>query len=335
MDKRNPLISILMPAKNAELYISECIVSISNQTYTNWELIVVNDHSTDQTKQILQELISTDNRIKAIDNEGHGIIKALQLAYQHSNGSLITRMDADDLMSNDKLSLMAKLITAKGPGNLIVGLVEYFKDGGIGAGYFKYAEWLNTLTLKGDNYNQIYKECIIPSPCWMVFRTDLDQCDAFNSELYPEDYDLAFRFRKRGLNILPVNKVIHYWRDHDSRASRNDSNYADNRFIELKIHHFLYQDYNQEQQLILWGAGSKGKEIAKKLLSRNIRFEWITNNTKKIGKDIYGVKIQSETLIKNNFKKQIIVSLSSPTDKKYAIDKLNKINLDYTAFWFA
>jgi glycosyltransferase involved in cell wall biosynthesis len=334
MDKRNSLISILIPAKNAESYLRACIDSITAQTYANWELIVVNDHSTDQTPVILKDLTTTDNRIKTLNNEGHGIINALRLAYQNSRGNLITRMDADDLMSKDKLSLMSSLLTSNGRGNLAVGLVEYFKEGGVGPGYLKYAEWLNTLTSNGENFNQIYKECSIPSPCWMTYREDLDQCNAFLSDQYPEDYDLAFRFRSQRLNVLPVNKVIHYWRDHDTRASRNDPNYEDNRFINLKVHYFLKQDYDVAQSLILWGAGNKGKEIAKNLISRNVKFEWVTNNHKKIGKDIYGVKIQSEEYINSENKSQIIVTLSSPSDKKYALEKLNLCKQTITAYWF-
>ncbi|MCW9041214.1 MAG: glycosyltransferase, partial [Flavobacteriales bacterium] len=81
------MISIIMPVKNTSLYLSECLNSIINQTEKNWELIAVNDHSTDNSKEILASFANQDNRIKVWDNTGNGIIDALQLAYSKSSGT--------------------------------------------------------------------------------------------------------------------------------------------------------------------------------------------------------------------------------------------------------
>ena len=92
-------VSILMPAKNAALYIDDCIQSIIKQSYTEWELIVVNDHSTDATLHHLAQFATLDSRIHVHNNKGQGIIAALRLAYAHARGAYITRMDADDILS--------------------------------------------------------------------------------------------------------------------------------------------------------------------------------------------------------------------------------------------
>ena len=128
-----------------------------------------------------------------------------------------------------------------------------------------------------------------------------------------EDYDLAFRFRKQGLKIAPIKKIIHHWRDYETRTSRTDKNYADNQFHELKVKHFLAQDYQIHFSLILWGAGRKGKKIAQLLLKQGISFEWICNNPKKIGKHIYSVQLKSLSRLKA-MKSQIIIAVSSPND---------------------
>jgi hypothetical protein len=220
-------------------------------------------------------------------------------------------MDSDDIMEPNKLELLHNNLAEKGNEHIAVGLVNYFSNSELGNGYTKYADWLNNLTLSESNFDDIYKECSIPSPCWMVSKTDFDTCGGFNSEIYPEDYDLAFRFKKQGLKITAVKQVIHNWRDYDTRTSRTDSNYSDNRFSELKIKHFLDQDYNSELPLILWGAGNKGKQLAKLLLQNNIKFNWICNNSNKIGKDIYTVKMERLDLITQTPKAQVIVAISS------------------------
>jgi len=138
-ESKQPLVSILMPAKNASLFLGECIDSIIAQSYKDWELIVVDDNSSDDTAQILADYSSRDNRIQCFSNAGSGIIAALQLAFSESYGSYITRMDADDKMSADKLALMTAALHKKGRGHVAVGLVKYFSADGVGEGYRRYA----------------------------------------------------------------------------------------------------------------------------------------------------------------------------------------------------
>lgn len=311
---KTPLISIVMPVYNAALYLDECLQSILDQSYKNWELIAVNDFSEDDSEEILSRWCEKDQRITRLKNSKKGIIEALQLAYSQSTGELITRMDADDLMHRSKLEKMSKALMKSGEKHLAVCSVHYFKQKGpIGDGYKRYAEWLNKLTAASNNFDEIYKECVIPSPGWMCFRADFDALGAFESDRYPEDYDLAFRFRNAGLKILGVNTVLHFWRDHDERASRNDPNYTDNRFIDLKTQMFMEHDLDRSRTLILWGAGKKGKDIAKLLLNEGVAFDWITETPQKQGVNIYGKVLKGPSHI--DFK-QIIVAVAGDAMQK-------------------
>ena len=311
-----PSISILMPVKNAELYLTECLDSIKKQSYSDWELIAVNDHSSDGSKAILERESNRDDRIRVIQNEGQGIIHALRLAYSMSRGNMITRMDADDLMTVHKLEVMSRDLEKYGPGHIAIGQVEYFSVNHLGEGYQRYAEWLNGLSSKGENFTEIYKECVVPSPCWMTFRDDLDDCGAFGSDLYPEDYDLCFRFFMGGLKCIPSNEILHLWRDHSERASRNDAHYLDNRFIELKVHYFARMMKDTERPIVLWGAGKKGKLIATHFIERGIEFHWITNNKKKIGLSIYDHLIIGPDNFDSLENPLLIIAIAAPNDQK-------------------
>ncbi|MEL6124142.1 MAG: glycosyltransferase family 2 protein, partial [Bacteroidota bacterium] len=258
-DLHDGLVSILMPIKNGLPFLEKCIDSIVEQSISNWELIAVDDRSTDDTAALLERYAARDPRISWYPNPGIGIITALREALDRSRGDYITRMDADDLMTQHKLNMLRERMINYGPGHLAVGLVRYFSVDGVGPGYRRYADWLNHLTMSEQNFEDIYRECVIPSPCWMVHRSDLIRIGGFDADIYPEDYDLAFRFRSVGLKVVKVPAVIHMWRDHPYRASRNDPHYRDNRFLELKLMWFLRSDYNSHQTLVIWGAGHKGK----------------------------------------------------------------------------
>ncbi len=285
---QEPLVSILIPFKNTQDFLVECLQSILDQTYQNWEVIAVNDHSTDVSKTLVSEYCENDSRIQVLDNTGKGIIPALRTAYAQSKGQLISRMDADDIMTPNKLEFMTSSLVQSGQGHVAVGQVKYFAENGINDGYKRYEHWLNALTGNGNNYSEIYKECVIPSPCWMTYREDLDACGAYEPDRYPEDYDLAFRFYEKGLHCIPCAEVLHHWRDYESRTSRTSEHYAQNYFLDIKLHYFLKLDRKPQRPLVIWGAGTKGKTIAKSLVEKQIDFYWVCDNINKIGKEIYG-----------------------------------------------
>lgn len=309
-----------MPAKNSARFLRKTLDSILDQTEKNWELVAVNDGSTDETSVILSEYAKKDCRIKLFDNEhGSGIIPALKTAFRHSRGNLITRMDSDDLMTPDKLEIMRELLNERGRGHIATGMVECFSDEGIKDGYRKYEKWLNEVILSDDPYSEVYKECVLQSSCWMIHRGDLLHAGAFEPEIYPEDYDLCFRFYKNGFKPVadPEKGILHYWRDHAGRVSRNNPEYADQQFFDLKLKYFFELERDNSRNLILWGAGSKGKKLARKILDGYERsFRWITENPKKIGERIYGINMESVKVVSDQGKYQIIIAVSSPEEIK-------------------
>ncbi len=325
---QDPLISIITPFKNTEAYLADCIQSILEQTYTNWELLIVDDSSTDESYKIVNAFAETDSRIKLFKNHGNGIIDALQLAFKHSKGDFITRMDSDDIMLPNKLEVLLQHLIANGKKHVAIGLVEYFSETGVGEGYKSYETWLNNLTKMGNNYSEIYKECVIPSPCWMAFRSDFIACDAFNPNIYPEDYDLTFRFYKNQIKCIPCNEILHKWRDYSTRTSRTHVHYAQNHFTELKTHHFLDIDYNTTKKLIIWGAGTKGKLIAKILIEQNIPFEWICDNPKKIGKAIYGKEMKNFDALSKIKNPQSIITVANKTAQLEIRSYLETLNME-------
>ncbi len=313
---QKPLISILTPFKNTAQFLPDCLNSIIGQTYQNWELIIVDDHSTDDSYNVVKGFQEIDSRIKLFTNDGVGIIDALRFAYSHSKGGYITRMDSDDIMDPEKLEVLLKNLTTFGRKHIALGLVKYFRLDGINEGYYKYEKWLNELTENGNNYSEIYKECVIPSPCWMIHRDDLETCGAFKPNLYPEDYDLTFRMYKFKIKCIPCKKLLHYWRDYDSRTSRTSHYYTQNYFLDIKIKYFLELDHDSSRPLTVWGAGFKGKSIAKYLVDKDIPFTWICDNPKKLGKTIYGQKMHHFATLKELEHPQSIVTVANEAAQK-------------------
>lgn len=331
-----PLVSIIMAVKDTAPYLHECIDSIINQTYQNWELIAVNDHSSDETPAILKAYSEQDSRVRYFDSDKPKLIPTLQVAYAQVRGELINRMDSDDRMPLDKIEVLVKEWLKYGKGTVIAGGTEHFVDEGeVGDGFLKYERWLNEVARTSSHYQQIYKECVIPSHCWIIHKEDFDAVDAFNPLVYPEDYDLCFRFYRHGLKVVGIDKILHFWRDRSNRISRTWDEYKDNRYFDLKLRFFYELDRDRSRPLVLWGAGRNGKDMARLLQSYDDTFHWVCDNENKIGKDIYGVIMQHFDAIPEIENPQIMVVVSSPDGKKAILEHLTQWEKKPVEdFWF-
>ena len=181
----------------------------------------------------------------------------------------------------------------------------------------------------------MYKECVIPSACWLIHRETFDRIGGFNSTVYPEDYDLCFRIIEYGLSIKGCNQVLHKWRDHTTRISRNDDSYADNRFFPIKAKYFKTIHYDERRPLFLWGAGKNGKVLAKELMNVGVSFRWVCDNVRKVGKDIYDIRMEEISVLKSSHNPQIILAVASPEEQSSIRMELEKLKLkEGIHFWF-
>jgi glycosyltransferase involved in cell wall biosynthesis len=319
------MVSIVIPYKNPLPYFEDCLKSIVNQSYKKLQIILVNDHSTDDSEKLALKYSIEDSRIELVNNIGSGIVDALNTGSEIAKGKFITRMDADDIMSDNKIEILRSLIDKKKIKHIAVGSVKYFASKKqMGKGYLKYANWLNDLTSNEGNFTEIYKECTIPSCCWMMHRSDFENIKGFKKLNYPEDYDFLFRVYYNQIKLTTTKEIIHLWRDHPMRTSRNSKDYLFENFIPLKVKYLIENELRTKEELVLWGSGKKGKLVAKKLIEKNCSFTWISDNQKKIGLEIYQQKIQSTELLKLEKKKLIICSISSKDFKNPENSKYNK-----------
>ena len=118
-------ISIIIPVYNAELYLSESLNSVANQSYRNWELIAINDGSTDKSLDILNQEHKKDSRIKIISISNSGVSHARNVGLSAANGDYILFLDADDLLMPKSLQT---LLGARKRSNPTIKLSDLFKQ---------------------------------------------------------------------------------------------------------------------------------------------------------------------------------------------------------------
>jgi len=313
----SPKISIIIAARNTAPYIDLCLLSIQHQSFTDWECIVCDDHSDDETASVIQRFVQKDPRFKYVLSAGNRLNPALQTAYPLSTGTWINRMDSDDIMPRRKLEIMITEAECRGKGHVIAGGTQHFADKGeVADGFKRYDTWLNTVATEQRYRQDAYVECVLPSHCWLVHRDDFERVGGFKRNSYPEDYDLFFRYYQAGLRFIGLPYTLHYWRDRSERISRTWDEYKDNRYYDIKLKYFFKLDRDPNKTLAVWGAGRNGKDLVRRILSYEQDIRWFCDNENKIGHIIYDIKIESSAVLSTKQDIQLLICVSSPSGKQ-------------------
>jgi glycosyltransferase involved in cell wall biosynthesis len=295
-----PGISVLLPCRDAETTLAECIESLCLQTLPDFEVIAVDDCSADRTREILDRWAAHDDRVTVIGGSGSGVADALALAAERAEADLLARMDADDIAHPERLELQNRFmlerrdIAACGTG------VRYFPRAILGSGYVRYEDWLNSLHEPADIDRDLFVECPLAHPTLVVRADAFNDVDGYRSVGWPEDYDLLLRLHRRGHRMANLPEVLLEWRVTQGRLSMWSEAYSAEAFRRCKVHHLLRGYLPPGRKVVLWGAGRVGKALARELLRHQLQpAAFVDLDPRKIGQTIHGAPVQPPSCLKD------------------------------------
>ncbi len=230
------LVSVLLPVRDGADTVGRAIASIRRQTWEDWELVVVDDGSTDATPEILAQLAREDARIHILTRPRQGVVAALNAGLLVARGSLLARMDADDESHPERLAAQREGFAVDRHGELgVVGcLVAFGGDRDRHAGYALHVDWSNALVTPEAIALNRFVESPLAHPS-VMFRADLVQrLGGYRDGAFPEDYELWLRWLDAGVAMAKVPRVLLTWHDAPQRLSRTDPRYAPEAFFRVK-----------------------------------------------------------------------------------------------------
>lgn len=234
-----PLVSVIMPSYNSKKYIKKAIDSVLEQTYSNFELIIVDGNSTDGTLDILDEYKKQDRRIKVIQDEGRGIGAALQLGCQIASGKFIARMDSDDIAINTRFEKQLKIFHSTPNLILVASPVIYINEDDSIVGYsFPY-------TNKRIIQEKVY---LIAHPTVMMKKDAYVKAGGYQPLLRAEDYFLWNRMRLMGEFYIFKEPLIKYRLLQDSLSHTLDDNF--NKKLGRKLESYFIKPIISEIDII-------------------------------------------------------------------------------------
>ncbi len=209
-NNQHPVVSVIVPCYNYAAYLSECLDSILAQTFTDWECIIADNCSTDNTKEIAGKYVQKDSRFKYIYCEIKGVSAARNKAIANSSGKYILPVDADDRIGAGYLQKAVPVLEEKSNVTIVYCQAELF---GHVSGKWNLPEY---------SLEKMLKQNIIF--CSGLYRrTDFDQTKGYNEAFLQgfEDWDFWLSLLKNGGDVYRINEVLFYYRIR--KTSRNNS----------------------------------------------------------------------------------------------------------------
>jgi len=286
-----PRVSVLLPVRNAQATLDACLRSIARQSEPGFECIVVDDGSTDASREVALGAARADARFRVVDGPGRGIVAALHAGLAHCRAPIVARMDADDWMRRERLRAQCDALDADASLDGVGSHVRIFPRRELREGRRRYEAWLHSLRTPDDVARDAFVECPLAHPTWAM-RAALLARFPYRDVPFPEDYDLVLRALAGGARLGVVPQRLVAWRDAPARLSRTHARYSLAAFTACKAWHLAHGFLAGSPRYVLWGYGATGRTLARALAAHAKHpSEIVELHPRRIGRTIAGARV--------------------------------------------
>jgi glycosyltransferase involved in cell wall biosynthesis len=287
-----------MPLRNEERYLPAALESLFRQTFRSWELIAVDDGSTDATPAILAEAERRDARVRIVRSSEKGLVNALNAGLSCCRAEFVARMDGDDICHPRRLELQVAHLDSHPEVSLVACGFRHFPRNSLKPGMIAYETWQNGL----DSHERIMSDLFVESPfvhpsiiCRKVL---MEQMNGYRDWGWAEDYDLWLRMARFGARFARLPETLFFWRDHPERATRTMEEYSATSFRNCKLDNLKNGFLQGVNTVVIAGAGLEGRAWQRMLAVHGIAVSaWIDVDPRKIGKNLHGAEVLSTASI--------------------------------------
>ncbi|MEO8590274.1 MAG: glycosyltransferase [Flavobacteriales bacterium] len=274
------MITILLPFRNAATTLGAAISSITTQSFREWEMLLVDNASSDESPAIASEWSLRDPRIRVIGEPAAGIAQALNTGLKHATAPLIARMDADDIAHPERLARQVAFM-AEHPEIGVLGTRTTFAttvEKSSGMAWF--VDWQNTILSPREHYVKRFVDAPLAHPT-VLFRKELiDRFGVYDTGPLPEDHELWLRWMHHGVRFAKLPEELLTWNDHLQRLSRTHSNYSVDAFFATKakwLARWITRKYGTTRPVIIAGTSNLCQERTRLLAAEGIAIHAFTD----------------------------------------------------------
>lgn len=261
MSQPSPTVSVILPFFNAEKTLSTAVDSILKQTFADFELLLINNASTDTGDQLARAYATADARVHAIAEPRKGIAHALNTGLSHARAPLIARMDADDYAYPQRLQRQVDYLQRHPDLDVLACRVAY--AGPASEGLQAYVDRTNLLLTHQQISLSRFIDAPLVHPSVMFRKKTAGLYGGYRQGAFPEDFELWLRWLEAGVSFEKLPESLLRWQDHPMRLTRQDERYSTEAFFRIKSGYLFrwlsrYNPFHPE--VVVWGAGRKSRQ---------------------------------------------------------------------------
>ena len=291
----SPVVSILLPVHNAATTLSRALDSLRAQTLADWELLAIDDGSTDTTPELLATAATADARVRVHSIAKSGIVAALNTGLSAARAPFVARMDSDDECRPTRLARQVDYLASHPEIGLCATQVEYGGDPLANRGYALHVEWTNSLLTSEEIALNRFVESPIAHPSVMFRRELVARHGGYREHAWPEDYELWLRWLDAGVRFAKIPEPLLVWNDPPRRLSRTDPHYSTESFYACKcayLARWLRREIEPARPIFLRGAGKPTRQRFVSLSAHGISLAGYSDiAASKIGHTIAGLPV--------------------------------------------
>jgi glycosyltransferase involved in cell wall biosynthesis len=286
-----PKISVILPYYNAAGTLARAIESVLEQDYNDYELILVDNNSTDGSREIAERVASSNSRIRLAEEKKQGVVHSTNRGFELALGRYVARMDADDTAELTRLKNQSNYLEQHPDCDAVAGLVEHVPHSVEAAGFSRFVDWSNSIRSYEEIYNNRFIELPVVNPTLMWRRETAQKHGLYRAGDFPEDYEMVLRWLDSGVKIVKIPVVVLRWYDSETRLTRTDEIYSDRSFYKIKSFYlasWLKKNNPFHPFVSIWGASRISRRRARLLEQHGVQLKnYIdTKKSRQIGSEI-------------------------------------------------
>jgi glycosyltransferase involved in cell wall biosynthesis len=289
---RAPLVTVVLPVFNAASTVARAVESIARQTFADWELLAIDDGSTDGTPAVLAELARGEPRLRVLTRSHDGLLQALNTALAGARGEFIARMDADDEAHPERFAEQVGFLRQHPEVGVVGSLVKFGGDPARAGGYALHVDWMNGVVTPEAIALNRFIESPFAHPSVMFRRELVQGLGGYREGDFPEDYELWLRWLDAGVAMAKVPRVLLTWNDPPARLSRSDPRYDPEAFYRCKapyLARWWRHHVAPSRRVLVWGAGRPTRKRAEHLTGHGLQIGgYIDIDPRKVGRVFAG-----------------------------------------------
>ena len=268
-----PEISIILPFYNADKKLERAIKSIADQSYKDFECILINNNSTDKSEEIASDFCNNVRRFRLVHEQKQGVVHAHNHGLRIAKGRYIVRMDADDWSFPERLAKQITFLENNTEYDVVAGNADYVPHKAETSGFERYVNWSNSIMDFKDIYAKRFIESPIINPTVMWRKEVSDRYGSYIDGDFPEDYELWLRWLEEGVKFHKLSDTVLEWYDSENRLTRVDPKYSDEAFFKIKTKYLArwLKSHNPfYPNVAIWGASKISRKRARLLENHGI-----------------------------------------------------------------